>query len=77
VAAFDQVVPNTTNWLLYQLMAVPTTLYSSDATTSLTKPIAYSVPHGMLATISEVQTDAAGFLVTGTPTLATKTITLP
>jgi hypothetical protein len=68
VAALDQVVPNTTNWLLYQLMAVPTSLYVSGTGDG-------RVPHGMLATIATVQADAAGFLFTGTPTAAT--INLP
>lgn len=69
VAALDPVVPNTNNWLLYQLMGVPTSLYSSVSATG------GAVPHGMLATIATVQFDAAGFLATGTATAAT--INLP
>jgi hypothetical protein len=68
VAALDQVVPNTTNWLLYQLMAVPTSLYVSGTGDG-------RVPHGMLGTIATVQADAAGFLLSGTATAAT--INLP
>jgi hypothetical protein len=69
VAALDQVVPNTTNWLLYQLMGVNTSLYSSVSATG------GAVSHSMLGTIATVQADAAGFLVTGTATAAT--INLP
>jgi hypothetical protein len=72
VAALDQVVPNTNNWLLYELMGADTSFYVSGPSTT---PLPYSVPHGMLATIPSVQADAAGYLLTGTPTATT--ITLP
>ena len=65
VAALDGVVPNTNNWLLYQLMGVNSSLYVSDSAAG------GAVSHGMLATIASVQFDAAGFLVTGTATAAT------
>ena len=58
-------VPNTNNWLLYQLMGVNSSLYVSDSAAG------GAVSHGMLATIASVQFDAAGFLVTGTATAAT------
>lgn len=65
VAALDQVVPNTNNWLLYELMGAGTTLYVSDSAAG------GAVPHGMLGTIASVQMDAAGYLLTGTPTATT------
>ncbi len=65
VAALDQVVPNTNNWLLYELMGANTTLYVSDSAPG------GAVPHGMLGTIASVQMDAAGYLLTGTPTATT------
>jgi hypothetical protein len=69
VAALDQVVPNTNNWLLFELMGLNTTYYVSGSATG------GAVPHGMLASIASVQADAAGFLFTGTAT--TSTVTLP
>lgn len=69
VATGDLVVPNANNWLLYGLMTAPTTLYVSGTAAG------GAVSHSMLGTIASVQADAAGYLVTGTPTAAT--ITLP
>jgi hypothetical protein len=69
VAYLDNVVPNTENWLLLQLIGGSTTLYTS------TSGVNNAVSHGMLASIPQVQADAAAFLVTGVPTAAT--VTLP
>jgi hypothetical protein len=67
VAYLDGVVPNTENWLLLQLIGGSTTLYTTGASGA--------VSHGMLASIPQVQADAAAFLVTGSPTAPT--VTLP
>jgi hypothetical protein len=69
VAALDQVVPNPENWLLLELIGGTTTFYQSGSAPD------GAVSHGMLATIPQVQADAAGFLFTGVGT--NNTVTLP
>jgi hypothetical protein len=65
VATLDNVVPNANNWLLYELMTAGTSLYVSDTAAG------GAVSHAMLGTIASVQADAAGYLLTGTPSAAT------
>jgi hypothetical protein len=57
IAKNDAVVPNPFNALLYNLMAADQTFYDSASAPG------GSVPHGMLATTAQVQSDAAGYLL--------------
>jgi hypothetical protein len=73
VAYLDLTVPNISNWELYEVMGIPTSFYRSQFAT--VPP--FAVPHSMLGTIGSVQADAAGFLMTGTPSAAVIDLVLP